>query len=313
MSSPQDLKTLCVQSDFFIGIDSDGCVFDSMELKHKECFCPAFINHFNLQSVSRYAREVWDFVNLYSQDRGCNRFHALIKALDLLRERPEVKKRETTIMELPALKLWTQKESRLGTPALKMELERSNNIELQKVCQWAVDVNEAVAKIVRGIPPFPLFRESLQTMIAGADVIVVSQTPTENLAREWAELGIDKLVRFIAGQELGTKSEHLYLAARDKYPSDRILMIGDAPGDLKAAQSVDALFYPIVPGYEDESWKRFHDEALDKFFGMSYKGTYQEMLIREFEISLPDKAPWQKAFVETERKKVFDGPFSKTI
>ena len=26
--------------DFFIGIDSDGCAFDTMEIKHKECFCP---------------------------------------------------------------------------------------------------------------------------------------------------------------------------------------------------------------------------------------------------------------------------------
>ena len=25
---------------FFVGIDSDGCAFDSMEIKHKECFCP---------------------------------------------------------------------------------------------------------------------------------------------------------------------------------------------------------------------------------------------------------------------------------
>jgi hypothetical protein len=28
------------QHEFLVGIDSDGCVFDSMELKHKECFIP---------------------------------------------------------------------------------------------------------------------------------------------------------------------------------------------------------------------------------------------------------------------------------
>ena len=59
--------------EFFIGIDSDGCVFDSMEIKHKECFAPMFIKHFSLQAVSKYAREVWEFVNLYSKTRGCNR------------------------------------------------------------------------------------------------------------------------------------------------------------------------------------------------------------------------------------------------
>jgi hypothetical protein len=58
---------------FFIGIDSDGCVFDTMEIKHKECFAPMFIKHFGLQAASKYAREVWEFVNLYSKSRGVSR------------------------------------------------------------------------------------------------------------------------------------------------------------------------------------------------------------------------------------------------
>ena len=29
-----------------------------------------FVKHHNLQAVSKYAREVWDFVNLYSKTRG---------------------------------------------------------------------------------------------------------------------------------------------------------------------------------------------------------------------------------------------------
>ena len=51
--------------DFFVGIDSDGCAFDSMELKHKECFIPNIINYYNLQAISKYAREAAEFVNLY--------------------------------------------------------------------------------------------------------------------------------------------------------------------------------------------------------------------------------------------------------
>jgi len=36
MSDPaQVLKGFKPGKDFFIGIDSDGCVFDSMEIKHK--------------------------------------------------------------------------------------------------------------------------------------------------------------------------------------------------------------------------------------------------------------------------------------
>jgi len=293
MSSPQDLKNLKVEKEFFIGIDSDGCVFDSMEVKHKECFCPAFINNFDLQAVAKYGREAWDFVNLYSQSRGCNRFHAVLKALDLLRDRPEVVKRGVKIAKLSKLEEWTKRESKLGNPALKAEIEKTGDEELKKVYKWSLDVNEAVERIVRSVPPFPYFRESLDKMIKKADVIVVSQTPTEALVREWAELEIDKLVKYIAGQEIGTKSDHLKLAAEGKYPANKILMIGDAPGDFKAAQSVNALFYPVIPGKEDESWKRFHEEALDRFFSMTYEGAYQKSLLDEFQKYLPEKPAWQ--------------------
>src|SRR3984893_5385261 len=89
------------QRDCLIGIDSDGCAFDTMEIKHKECFIPNFIQHMALQPVSKYVREACEFVNLYSKWRGANRFPAYLKALDLLRERPEVQARRANVPQLP--------------------------------------------------------------------------------------------------------------------------------------------------------------------------------------------------------------------
>ncbi len=109
MSDPQILKDLKPTNEFFIGIDSDGCVFDTMELKHKECFTPMFIKHFRLQTASKYAREVWDFVNLYSKSRGVNRFPAVVRALNLLRERKEVIARKVACP--------TRRRSKTGSPA----------------------------------------------------------------------------------------------------------------------------------------------------------------------------------------------------
>ena len=43
--------------EFFVGIDSDGCAFDAMEIKHKECFIPNTIKHWGLQPVSTLTRE----------------------------------------------------------------------------------------------------------------------------------------------------------------------------------------------------------------------------------------------------------------
>ena len=72
-------------------------------------------------------------------------------------------------------------------------------------------------------------------------------------------------MRHIAGQEMGKKALHLELAAGSKYEKDHVLMIGDAPGDMRAAHKNGALFYPINPGREDTSWQRFYDEAFDRW------------------------------------------------
>jgi phosphoglycolate phosphatase-like HAD superfamily hydrolase len=293
MTDPtQPLRELKPQKEFFIGIDSDGCVFDTMEIKHKECFTPMFIKHFGLQPVSKYAREVWDFVNLYSKTRGVNRFPALVRALNLLRERGEVIARNVAVPGTQAVEEWIARETKLGNATLKREVEGGNK-SLAPAYAWSVAVNKAIEEMVYGVPPFPLFRDCLARMADKADVIVVSQTPTEALVREWTEHGLDKQVRFIAGQELGTKTEHIHYAAGGKYPPEKMLMIGDAPGDLKAARGNQARFYPIIPGREEASWKRFHDEALGRFFTGAFAGDYEAALLKEFEASLPEHPHWR--------------------
>ncbi|HMB01967.1 MAG TPA: hypothetical protein VKS21_13365 [Spirochaetota bacterium] len=72
------------------------------------------------------------------------------------------------------------------------------------------------------------------------------------------------------------------------------MMIGDAPGDYKAAAQNNILFYPINPGHEEKSWERFYNEALDKFFDGSFSGAYQDKLLEEFNAYLPETPPWKK-------------------
>jgi len=166
--------------------------------------------------------------------------------------------------------------------------------ELDRALAWSKAVNAAIADMVHGIPPFPYVRESLQYLQDKADMIVVSQTPTEALVREWQEHHIDQFVRAIAGQEMGTKSQHIALAAGGKYPVDRMLMIGDALGDLKAARDNQALFFPINPGHEDESWQRFYEEGMAKFLAQEYTREYEAGLIAEFEKTMPETPPWDR-------------------
>ncbi|MBN1437098.1 MAG: HAD family hydrolase [Sedimentisphaerales bacterium] len=287
------LKEFKPRHKFFIGIDSDGCAFDTMEIKHKECFTPNIIKHWKLQAISKYAREAAEFVNLYSKWRGINRWPALTMVFDLLAEREEVQRRGVTIPAVKPLRDWIERETKLGNPALAAEVEKSNDPILAQALAWSVGVNDTVEEMVEGVPPFPYLRETLEKAKDMADMMVVSQTPCEALEREWQEHDIAKYVEVIAGQEMGTKTEHLAFATNGKYDKDKVLMIGDAPGDMKAAKGNDALFYPINPGNEEASWKRLHDEGLAKFFDGSYAGAYEAKLIAEFDEYLPSTPPWK--------------------
>jgi phosphoglycolate phosphatase-like HAD superfamily hydrolase len=277
--------------EFLVAIDSDGCVFDSMELKHKECFVPAFINHYGLQGVSKYAREAAEFVNLYSKSRGVNRFPGLVEQLDWLRRRPEVKARGVSVVHPKGLVKWMAEESKLGNPALEKAVAATGDPDLKQALAWSLAVNKAIADMVRNVPPFPSVRECLDDFSEKADMIVCSQTPNAALEAEWAEHGIQSYVQAICGQEIGSKKETL-AACRDKYATDNILMIGDAPGDYKAAVANNALFFPINPGHEEDSWRRLLHEGMERFFTGTFAGVYQKELLNEFDRYLPEKPPW---------------------
>jgi phosphoglycolate phosphatase-like HAD superfamily hydrolase len=293
-AAAKPLADLQPQQSFFVGIDSDGCAFDSMEIKHKECFCPNIIKWWDLQAVSKYAREAAEFVNLYSKWRGINRWPALVMVFDLLRERAEVIARRATITEAKKLKAFMASGQPLSDTGLKAYMAEHPDPELDKALGWSKAVNASIADMVHGVPPFPFMRESLQAMQGTADVVVVSATPTEALVREWEEHDIAKYARVIAGQEMGSKKQHLALAAKGKYAPDHILMMGDAPGDMEAAKANGTLFFPINPGQEEKSWERFFREGLARFTAGTYAGAYEASLIAEFEKLLPSVPPWKK-------------------
>ncbi len=278
--------------EFLVAIDSDGCAFDTMEVKHKECFIPNIIRFYDLQPISKFAREAAEFVNLYSKWRGINRFPGLIMTLDLLRERPEITRRRVQIGRLTGLADWLKRESKLGMPALKAEVVRTNDPDLTLAYNWSQAVNESIDAMVRGVPPFPYVRESLDKLATTADVIVCSATPGAALKKEWEEHGIAPRVAAICGQEVGSKKEILAQASKAGYRSENVLMIGDAPGDLAAAKAVGAHFFPTNPGKEDASWERFFSEASDRFLAGRYSKDYELGLVTEFESYLPDTPPW---------------------
>ena len=294
MALVHNLEEFQKNHDLFIGLDSDGCVFDSMEIKHKECFTPAFIKHFRLQAAAKFARQAWEFANLYSVARGMNRFPVLVRTLRLIEDWPEAMRRGIEIPDLKPLDDFIASGLPPSNAGLTDYMKEHSDPLLDRTMGWSLAVNAAVKDIVEGVPPFPKVRESLDKMIAKADLAVVSGTPTEALTREWIENDMVHYPQIIAGQELGKKTEHLNeMSGAGRYADGMKLMIGDAPGDRKAAEASGCLFYPVNPGHEEESWERLHDEALDRFFGGTYAGDYQAARIAEFEKLLPEKPPWK--------------------
>lgn len=291
--SKEDLTGFKPSKPFFVGIDSDGCVFDTMEIKQKKCFHSITIELWQLAAIEGYVREALEFVNLYSQWRGQNRFIAQALAFDLLRERPEVHQSGVDVPELRALKDLIASGVPLSNPTLEKAAAETGNAELKLCLKWSKLVNEDIARTVKKVPPFNFARESIAKISETADIICVSQTPEEALVREWAENDLLDSVAVIAGQELGTKSEHLKMATGGRYEKEHVLMVGDAPGDLKAALANNACFYPINPGHETASWQRLHDEAFDRFINGSFSGEYQQRIIAEFNALLPSTPPWQ--------------------
>ena len=282
--------------DFFVGIDSDGTVFNSMELKHKDCFIGSLIRIFDLAPITHEIHIVWNYVNIFSIHRGTNRFRALLFTFNYLREMRHVKKLNIDIPNLNKLEKWINKSSILSNDSLKeilFELSRNEKIVIEKVLRWSDEVNQMVKTTVSNLPPMKGALEAMRILKNNADLVVVSNTPLDALYRDWSDNNIDNNVLYIGGQELGTKTEMLRAVAENKYSSKNILVIGDAPGDLKAAQNINALFFPILPFKEEESWSVFNNTGYKHFFNNSYIGKYQNNQINKFQSILNLNPPWK--------------------
>lgn len=281
--------------EYLVCVDSDGCVFDNMELKHKECFCPATVNVWGLQSVSRYARESAEFVNLYSKTRGTNRFPAVIRTLELLGQRKEAIERGYVCPDLTPLKKWTEETNSLSAVGIK-EYAAAHGGDMDPIlataARWSAEVDENIERIVHGVAPLPGVKEAFAQIAEFADIVIVSATPHEALIREWGSQGLLEHISVVAGQELGSKKVCIQKAMTGKYDPGKVLMVGDAPGDHAAADANGVLFYPIIPGQEVESWKLLRSEAVEKFHDGTYAGAYMESRIQAFDSVLKEDPDW---------------------
>jgi phosphoglycolate phosphatase-like HAD superfamily hydrolase len=277
---------------FLIGIDSDGTVFDSMEIKHKRVFQPLAVELWGLQAFEKDYNRIAEGINLYSVHRGLNRFQSLIMAFErLIRESPDAQK---PLEGHGDLRKFVISSEQLSGAALQAYNANEPSPFLDRALEWSRRCDELYAKIMKeeGNPPYPSVRETLEQASRQAEIMVISSSSHETLIQDWGETGLLPLTTHVAGQEMGNKTRQLESALRGGADPAHTLMMGDAPGDLEAARANDVLFYPILPGAEEASWQRFKSEAMDRFFEGTYAGEYEESLLADFENVLRPDDPW---------------------
>lgn len=277
-----------------VAVDSDGCVFDTMGPKQIRCFHPEIIRFWGLEAIERELRETAEFVNLRSVWRGSNRFPALLRTFELLERRPDVRRAGVRLPDLKPLRDFVATGGPWTMDVLRAAAERTGDPELKRLWAWSAAVNERVAREIPTTPPFPGVREALAEMAASSDVVVVTQTPEEAVIREWRAEGLLPFVRAVLGPSQGTKGQMLIRVAQGRYRPGRVLMIGDAPGDQRAAREAGAAFFPVLPGRETESWERLRKEAFPRFRAGEWTAAYEAALTAEFQALLPETPPWEQ-------------------
>ena len=265
------------RKDFLICVDSDGCAMDTMDIKHKKCFGPCLIKEWGLEKWEKEVLERWNEINLYSVSRGINRFKGLAIILS------EVNDKIIGIDGLQDLLAWVNSTKETSNASVKREIERTGSQCLKKALNWSLALNRAIDGLSDGDKkPFEGVKETLEKMHTFADVAIVSSANNSAVVEEWTKYGLINSVDVIMTQEDGSKA-HCIAAMKEKgYKEGKVLMVGDADGDCKAAEANGVYFYPILVKHEPDSWKRLKIEALGLFADGRLDGEYRQRLIDEF-------------------------------
>lgn len=277
-----ELKNFQKRKPFLVCVDSDGCAMDTMDVKHIECFGPCMVEEWNLDAWREVILERWNVLNLYSMTRGINRFKGLVTALC------EIDRQYTPIEDLSTLVSFAENSPELSNGALQNAIEaHPESVILPKALHWSETVNAAI----RALPeekklPFSGVREALTLIHQSADVAIVSSANLDAVLAEWKEHELLPQTDIVLSQNVGSKAYCIAELLKKGYAPENVVMCGDAPGDLDAAEKNGVFFYPILVRREKESWAEFCETGLVALLSGTFGGAYQQKKIKEFKENL---------------------------
>ena len=252
------------ESPFVVCIDSDGCAMDTMDIKHIRFFGPLAAKYFEIKNQEVYLKE-WNRVNLFSETRGINRFKGLLLSLEFAKEHSEA------IEDFTVFANWCNHTTSLSNQSLEEEITKHNDPVLVKALEWSKAVNHGIeTELVGEDKPFEGVKSALEEISKVAQIAIVSSANSEAVNSEWKRHELMPFVSEFFGQERGSKVAAIKEIKSLGFEKEKILMVGDAPGDLDAAKVNEVHFYPILFGKEKESWETLVTKILPEFIDGHY-------------------------------------------
>lgn len=272
------------RSDFLVCVDSDGCAMDTMDIKHIRCFGPCMVAEWGLEEWRDAILERWNEINLYTMTRGINRFKGLVMALG------EIQEKYCEIEELETLEKWVKETPELSNAALEREIAGNDNICLRKALAWSCAVNQSIDRLPEEDKrPFSGVLEALKRAYRDADIAIVSSANLGAVLDEWDLYGLLEYTDIVLAQDAGSKAFCIGELMKRGYAPDHVLMCGDAPGDLEAAEKNGVYYYPILVRHEAQSWEEFVKEGIVHFLDGTYGESYQQEKKEQFLKNLGSK------------------------
>ena len=257
--------------DYLVCVDSDGCVMDTMNCKHFHCFGPCMVTEWGLEEWKDAILDRWNVINLFSMTRGINRFKGLAMALG------EIDKLYKPITGIAALQYWADTAPALSNDAVAKAASEATDADaklvFEKALSWSKAVNAAIVELDEALKvPYDGAKEGLAAAHTFADVAMVSSANRDAVEEEWGKFGLLEHTDIVLAQDVGSKAACIAEMLKFGYDLDKVVMVGDAPGDCDAAEKNGVHYYPILVNHEKESW----DEAIAVAFGKLQEGRYAE-------------------------------------
>ena len=254
--------------DYLVCVDSDGCVMDTMNCKHFHCFGPCMVTEWGLEAWKEEILDRWNVINLFSMTRGINRFKGLAMALK------EIDGKYTPIPGVDALVHWANTAPALSNDAVAKaaeEAEGDAKLVLGKALSWSKAVNAAIVDLDERLKvPYAGAKEGLAAAHQFADVAMVSSANRDAVEEEWGKFGLLEHTDIVLAQDVGSKAACIAAMLKFGYDPNKVIMVGDAPGDCDAAEKNGTWFYPIRVNWEEESWNAFAETVLPMFLRGEY-------------------------------------------